>query len=82
MLKVAFDPVFRKNIFKIKDKSTKERLIKQVSKLKENPETGKPMRYGWVGTREIYVCPFRISYSYNKKRNLLIFLDLYHKDDQ
>ena len=30
--------------------------------LKENPELGKPMRYGRKGTRELYIAPFRLSY--------------------
>jgi hypothetical protein len=40
------------------------------------------MRYSRKGTRELYVPPFRIAYSYIKEENVLIFLDLYHKDEQ
>ncbi len=82
MVKVAFDPIFKKNYSKIKDKSTKEKIIKQVSKLKENPEIGKPMRYSRKGTRELYVSPYRLSYLYLKDEDKILILDLYHKDSQ
>lgn len=67
---------------KIKDNSTKERLIKLVEKLLENPEIGKPMRYDRKGTREVYAGSFRLSYSYDKNLNVLTLLDFYHKDEQ
>ena len=56
--------------------------MKQVKKISENPEVGKPMRYGRKGTRELYVPPSRISYSFDKQAELLIFLDIYNKDEQ
>ncbi|MHA1865887.1 MAG: type II toxin-antitoxin system RelE family toxin [Candidatus Heimdallarchaeaceae archaeon] len=82
MVKVAFDTVFKKNFSKIKDKSTKSKIIKQVSKIKENPEIGKPMRYTRKGTRELYISPYRLSYLYLKKEDKVLILDLYHKDLQ
>ncbi|MFH0875337.1 MAG: type II toxin-antitoxin system RelE/ParE family toxin [archaeon] len=82
MLEIRREPGFLKTIAKIKDNSLKERIIKQVKKIVENPEIGKPMRYSRKGTRELYVSPFRISYSYNQAENILIFLDIYHKDEQ
>ena len=38
------------------------------------------MRYSRKGTREVYVPPFRLSYYYADDK--IIFLDLYHKDEQ
>ena len=73
---------FKKKFEKIKYTSLKERIIKQILKLKENPEFGKLMMYARKGTRELYVSPYRISYSYDSKENTLIFLDVYHKDEQ
>jgi mRNA-degrading endonuclease RelE of RelBE toxin-antitoxin system len=67
---------------KIKDKTLKDRLQKQIIKIIENPETGKPMMYHRKGTREVYVPPFRLSYLYNKEENKIILLELYHKDEQ
>jgi mRNA-degrading endonuclease RelE of RelBE toxin-antitoxin system len=82
MVIVDYDPVFKKLFSKIKDSGTKEKIIKQVQKLKENPELGKPMRYSRKGTRELYIPPFRLSYFYHKEKNKIVLLDLYHKDSQ
>lgn len=82
MVEVFFDPLFEKQVRKIKDVPLKTKVKKQIGKLIGNPELGKPMRYGRKGTREVYVSPFRLSYYYDKKTQQLTFLDLYHKDQQ
>ncbi len=64
------------------DKSYLERVEKIVNRVLENPEVGKPMKYSRKGTRELYVKPFRLSYAYDKEREILYFLDIYHKDKQ
>ena len=43
---------------------------------------GKPMKYNRKNTRELYISPYRIAYAYISSENKLIFLDLYHKDEQ
>ena len=80
MVTVIFDPIFKNNFKKIKDNSAKERIIKQISKIKDNPEVGKPMRYNRKGTRELYIPPFRLSYRIEGDR--VYILALYHKDFQ
>lgn len=82
MVEIIFDKKFKQLFSKIKDQLTKEKIIKQISKIKENPEVGKPMRYGRKGTREIYISPFRLSYIYDYNNKLIYILDLYHKKDQ
>ena len=82
MVKAAFNPSFKKIFSKIKDKSLKEKIIKQFSKIRDNPEIGKPMKYARKGTREVYVAPYRLSYIYYEKEDMIVFLDLYHKDEQ
>ena len=82
MLNVEYNPDFLKRICKIKDNSTKEQVKKQIQKIIENPEIGKPMRYDRKGTREVYIKPFRLSYAYIKQENKIILLELYHKDEQ
>ena len=82
MVIVEFHPQFQKIFSKIKDNSLKERIIKQFSKIRENPEIGKPMRYARKGTREVYIPPFRLSYAYIRSENKIVLLDLYHKDEQ
>ena len=73
---------FIKAFSKIRDLATKEHVSCQVQKIIATPELGKPMRYARKGTRELYVSPFRLSYTYFKEENKIVFLDLYHKDDQ
>jgi len=82
MVDVEFEPQFKKQVQKIKDSLLKQRLKKQIIKIKENPEVGKPMRHARRGTREVYLPPFRLSYLYLETRNLVILLEIYHKDEQ
>ncbi len=82
MVEVIFYPHFHNIFSKIKERSLKERIIKQLTKIRENPEIGKPMMNARKGTREVYIPPFRLSYAYNKEQNMVIILDLYHKDEQ
>ncbi len=82
MVIICYDEHFQKTFSKIKDNNLKEKIIKQIQKLKENPEIGKPMRYSRKGTRELYVSPFRLSYAYIKNEDKIVLLDLYHKDEQ
>ena len=80
MVTVIFDPEFEKNFRKIKDSSVKEKIITQISKIKDNPEVGKPMRYERKGTMELYISPFRLSYKL--EGDTVYILALYHKDLQ
>ncbi|MBI4919335.1 type II toxin-antitoxin system RelE/ParE family toxin [archaeon] len=82
MLDVEYKKDFLKVISKIKDAGFKEKVKKQVEKIIETPEIGKPMRYGRKGTREVYISPYRLAYAYFPLENKLIFLDVYHKDAQ
>ena len=81
MVEVTFTKEFREIFFKINDKLTKERIVKQIEKIQENPEIGKPMRNVRKGTRELYIGSFRLSYEYFKDKNLVYMLDFYHKDE-
>jgi hypothetical protein len=58
------------------------KLDKLMAKAVCNPSAGKPMRFARKGTRELYLPPFRLSYAYDGKEEILTFLDLYHKDGQ
>ena len=80
MVNVEFDSFFEKKVKKIKDSSLKEKVKKQIAKIIQEPEIGKPMRFSQKGTREVYIKPFRLSYFYHK--NTIVFLELYHKDEQ
>jgi mRNA-degrading endonuclease RelE of RelBE toxin-antitoxin system len=82
MLTIERKPEFIKKIQKIKDKSFKDKVIKQIIKILDNPDIGKPMKHARKGTREVYVKPYRIAYAYLEKENKIIFLEIYHKDQQ
>lgn len=77
-----FGPHFEKRFKKIKNQALKIKLKKQIAKIIDNPEIGKPMMHSRKGTRELYICPFRLSYAYVKDEDKIIFLDFYHKDEQ
>jgi len=81
MVEIRFDKKFAIIFSKI-DNFMKERIAKQVKKIAENPEIGKPMRNVRKGTRELYISPFRLSYEYRKTGNVVYILDLYHKKEQ
>ena len=82
MVNSSFHPDFKKTFSKIRDKGLKERIIKLFEKIRDNPEVGKPMRHKRKGIREVYAPPFRLSYAYLKEEDKIVFLDLYHKDEQ
>ena len=81
MENLDYHPNFKKTFNKL-DKFYKERVEKILIKIINHPEVGKPMRNIKKGTRELYIKPFRFSYSYIKQENKIIILDLYHKKKQ
>ncbi len=82
MVNVFWDDKFKDIFSKIKDSVLKTRIFKQIEKITQNPEIGKPMKYERKGTRELYVGPFRLSYAYIPSEDKIILLDLYHKKKQ
>jgi len=82
MVEILFDKKFKIIFSKLKDELLKLKIIRQIKKISENPEVGKPMRNVRKGTRELYIKPFRLSYEYIQKQNLIYILDLYHKKKQ
>ena len=82
MVIVEYGPMFEKRMKRIKNRSLQDQIRNQVKKIVNNPEFGKPMRYERKGTREVYTSPFRLSYAYLEEEDKIIFLDIYHKDEQ
>lgn len=82
MVTIDYGPEFEKQIKKIKNSADKLKVKKQIIKIIETPEIGKPMRYSRKGTREVYIAPFRLSYIFYQEDDKVVFLDLYHKDGQ
>ena len=81
MVDVELIPRFQKALSKM-DHVARIKVLKQIKKIKNNPEIGKPMMCARKGTRELYIPPFRLSYACVYKENKIIFLDLYRKDEQ
>ena len=61
-MKVIYTERFKRDLQKIKDNNVRERVIKFVQKLIDNPNIGKPLKYDLVGLRSVRVSPFRIVY--------------------
>jgi len=61
-MEIIFSEEFRKDFRKIKDKTTRLRVIRQLKKLAEAPEAGKPLQHQWKNHRSVRVSPFRIIY--------------------
>ena len=73
---------FDKILSKINNKFLLQKIIKQLTKIRNNPEIGKPMQHGRKGTKELYIKPYRLSYLYKKEENKIVLLAFYHKDKQ
>ena len=82
MVTIAYVPSFEKKVRKINAQLLKIKIKKKILKIIDSPEIGKPMRYSRKGIGEVYIPPFRLSYLYIKNDEKIVFLDLYHKDDQ
>ena len=82
MVEIRFDKKFAMIFSKIKDESLRTKIKKQIQKISNNPEIGKPMKYNRKGTRELYIKPFRLSYLYFVNGDKVYIMDLYHKDEQ
>ena len=78
-MQIIFSEEFRKEFKKIKNKATRLKIIKQLKKLAQVPESGKPLRYNLKGHRTIRVVPFRIIYRIEKDSLIINCFD--HRKD-
>ena len=60
---IVYTQKFERDVKKIRDGLLKERLAKQIRKVAEDPEVGKPLRYGLKGEWTIRVPPYRLIYA-------------------
>jgi len=70
---------FERDVKTIKDHVLKERIKKQIRKIIENPEIGKPLRYDLHGEYSLYIKPFRLIYAVED--NTLILLRFRHRKE-
>lgn len=78
-MEIIFSEEFRREFKKIKEKSIRLKIIKQLKKISEVPESGKPLRYELKGHRTIRVTPFRIIYRIEKDAVIINCFD--HRKD-
>ena len=78
-MQIIFSEEFKKEFRKIKDKPTRLKLIKNIWKLGELPESGKPLQYQLKGHRSIRIPPYRIIYRLEKDSIIINCFD--HRKD-
>ena len=76
MVNVVYTEKFEEEVKKL-DFSLKQKVVKQIEKIINNPEIGKPLRYNLKGERTVYIKPYRIIYSF--KDNTIYFLRCEHR---
>lgn len=74
-MQIIFSEEFKKDFKKIKDKSTRIRLINHLKKLEQLPESGKPLQYNLRGHRSTRVPPFRIIYRIEQDKIIINCFD-------
>jgi mRNA-degrading endonuclease RelE of RelBE toxin-antitoxin system len=78
-MEIIFSKTFKKEFSKIKDRTTRLKIIKQLKKLAELPESGKPLKYDLKNHRSIRVAPFRIIYRLEENKIIINCFD--HQKD-
>ena len=78
-MEIIFSDEFKKEFKKIKDKTTRLKIIKQLKKLSATPETGKPLKYNLKNHRSVRVAPFRIIYRIEQDKIIINCFD--HRKD-
>jgi mRNA-degrading endonuclease RelE of RelBE toxin-antitoxin system len=70
---------FVRDVKKLRDKKTKERIGAEVRRIRENPDVGKPLGYGLKGEKTVRIPPYRLIYAVIG--NNLILLRFEHRDE-
>ena len=78
-MEIIFSDEFKKDFKKIKNKDLRIKIIKQIRKIEENPEVGKPLRNVMKNHRVLRVHPFRIIYRIEQDKIIINCFD--HRDD-
>lgn len=63
---------FEQDFKKIRDRSIQERVERQIRKVRENPDFGKPLRYSLKGEWSKYVRPNRLIYKVEGDKLILL----------
>ncbi len=74
-MKLLFTEDFLKEFKKIKDKTTRVRILKHLQRLEQLPESGKPLQYSLKSHRSVRVPPFRIIYRLEQDKIIINCFD-------
>ena len=69
---IVYTQKFERDVRKLRDGLLKQRLSKQIRKIAENPEIGKPLRYGLKGEWTVRIPPYRLIYAVQDDRLILL----------
>jgi len=69
---IVYTNKFERDVKKISDNAIKERLTKQIRKIVEDHESGKPLNYGLKGEWTIRIKPYLLIYSVQEERLILL----------
>ncbi len=70
---------FDRDLRKVRDSALKERVKNQITKVIEDPEVGKPLRYSLKGERSVRVTPYRLTYAI--QGDTLVLLRFEHRKE-
>lgn len=69
---IVYTKKFERDVRKLRDRLFKERLSKQIRKIADDPESGKPLRYGLKGEWTVRIPPYRLIYAVQGGRLVLL----------
>jgi mRNA-degrading endonuclease RelE of RelBE toxin-antitoxin system len=69
---IVYTQKFERDVRKLRDGLVKERLGKQIMKVAEDPESGKPLKYGLKGEWTVRIAPYRLIYAVQGDRLILL----------
>ncbi|MDG6956802.1 MAG: type II toxin-antitoxin system RelE/ParE family toxin [Nitrososphaerota archaeon] len=69
---IVYTQKFERDVRKLRDGLVKERLKKQIRKIVEDPESGKPLKYGLKGEWTVRIPPYRMIYAVQGNRLILL----------
>ena len=69
---IVYTQKFERDVRKLRDGLVKEKLEKQIRKTAEDPEAGKPLKYGLKGEWTVSIAPYRLIYAVQRDRLLLL----------
>lgn len=70
-MEILFSQEFADEYKRIRDNSTRLRIIKQVRKLEQQPESGKPLKHELKNHRSLRVPPYRIIYRVDEDKIII-----------